>query len=172
MTPRERQRPEEPAEGQAIFSERLAALMDDILEGRAPNAGRFCGHCYHPLAQGRPSCPYCHRPVDALKPARHIPEEVLGIYRAQRLREGWTVHAIAWGGLALGVVLGLLPLALKGATWWTVLSFLGILGFFYILSANVANTLGDALGYRWGQRVARRRWERFVARREGGPGAL
>ena len=23
--------------------------MDDVLEGKAPNAGRFCGYCYHPV---------------------------------------------------------------------------------------------------------------------------
>ena len=39
---------------------------------------------------------------------------------------------------------------------------------FYIGSANLANTVGDAVGYRWGQSVLRRRWEAFVREREGG----
>ena len=31
-------------EGRSIFSERLIGLLDDVLEGKAPNAGRFCGY--------------------------------------------------------------------------------------------------------------------------------
>ncbi|KKK72848.1 hypothetical protein LCGC14_2899790, partial [marine sediment metagenome] len=31
-----------------------------------------------------------------------------------------------------------------------------------------ANSVGDALGYRWGQRELRRRWEGFPRAREGG----
>ena len=77
------------------------------------------------------------------------------------------VWSIAWGGLLLGVAVALLPLVFAGATWWSVLSFLALFVFFYVLSANLANSLGDALGYRWGQSVMRRRWERFVAERDG-----
>lgn len=89
------------------------------------------------------------------------------MYRAQRSREGWTVQSIAWGGLSLGVVLGLLPLALYGVSWWTLVSFFGLMVLFYIGSANLANSVGDALGYRWGQSVLRKRWEAFARRREG-----
>lgn len=162
--------PDGPTEGP--FSPRLTSLLADILEGRAPNAGRFCGHCYHPLAQERQACPHCGQPTAARPPVARIPQAVLEMYRAQRRREAWVVQGLAWGGLITGVVVGLLPLALGGATWWTVLAFFAIMGFFYILSANVANSLGDALGYRWGQSVARRRWQRFVAQRDSGPSDL
>jgi 1,4-dihydroxy-2-naphthoate octaprenyltransferase len=97
-----------------------------------------------------------------------VPEEVLAMYRAQRWREGWTVRGIAWSGLTLGVVLGLLPLAFYGVTWWTVLAFFGTMALFHIGSANLANSLGDAVGYRWGQSELRRRWEAFLRAREGG----
>ncbi len=140
--------------------------MDDILGGKAPNAGRFCGYCYHPLAEGRDLCPHCGRSSLEWAPVSRIPDEVLAMYRAERSREGWVVRSIAWGGLTLGVVLGLLPLAFAGAAWWTILAFFGIMGFFYVLSANLANSLGDALGYRWGQSLLRRRWERFVRDRD------
>jgi hypothetical protein len=89
------------------------------------------------------------------------------MYRAQRLREGWMVHGIAWIGLTLGVVLGLAPLAFFGVTWWTVLAFFGTMALFYIGSANLANSVGDTLGYRWGQSTLRRRWDSFVRTREG-----
>jgi len=90
------------------------------------------------------------------------------MYRAQRSREGWTVRGIAWGGLTLGVVLGLLPLTFYGVNWWTVMAFFGAMALFYIGSANLANSVGDAVGYRWGQSELRRRWEAFVRAREGG----
>jgi uncharacterized membrane protein YbhN (UPF0104 family) len=96
-----------------------------------------------------------------------MPEAVFAMYRAQRSREGWTVRGIAWVGLTLGVVLGLLPLALFEVHWWTLLAFFGLMLLFYIGSANVANSVGDAAGYRWGQSVLRRRWEAFVRTREG-----
>ncbi len=41
------------------------------------------------------------------------------------------------------------------------------MAFFYIGSANLANTVGDAVGYRWGQSTLRWRWQAFVRTREG-----
>jgi hypothetical protein len=69
------------------------------------------------------------------------------------------VRSVAWGGLTLGVTVALLPLAFAGVTWWSVALFFGLLLFFYLLSANLANSLGDAVGWRWGQSTIRRRWE-------------
>ncbi len=97
-----------------------------------------------------------------------MPEAVFAMYRDQRSREGWTVRSIAWGGLTLGVVLGLLPLAYYGVYWWTLLAFFGLMLLFYIGSANLANSVGDAVAYRWGQSVLRRRWAAFARAREGG----
>lgn len=156
-----------------IFSERLLALMDDVLEGKSPNAGRFCGSCYHPVtgdrqaADGSP-CPHCGRTADDRPAVTRVPDDVLAMYRGQRSREALVVRGIAWVGLMLGVVLGLLPLAFAGVAWWTVTAFFGTMAFFYIGSANLANSVGDAVGYRWGQSTLRRRWEAFVRTREGG----
>ena len=88
------------------------------------------------------------------------------MHRARRSREGLVVRSIAWGGLTVGVVVALLPLIFAGATWWAILSFFAILLFFYISSANLANSLGDALGYRWGQSIVRRRWREFAGQRD------
>jgi len=154
-----------------VLSERLIALMDDVLEGQAPNAGRFCGYCYHPVTVARQAgegpCPHCGRTADDRPEVTRVPPEVFAMYRARRAREGWTVRGIAWAGLTLGVVLGLLPLALAGVTWWSLLAFFGTMGFFYIGSANLANSAGDALGYAWGQSVMRRRWAAFLRTRDG-----
>ena len=147
--------------------------MDDVLEGKAPNAGRFCGDCYHPLPAGQQTagdgadrCLHCGRSTDERPAVTRLPDEVIAMYRAQRSREGLMVRGIAWSGLTLGVVLGLLPLAFYGVTWWTVSAFFGAMAVFYIGSANLANSLGDALGYRWGQAELRRRWQAFASRRD------
>ncbi len=159
-------------EGQSIFSQRLVGLLDDVLEGRAPNAGRFCGYCYHPSPPPQSPqedvCPHCGRSSTERPTVTRVPEAVFAMYRAQRSREGWAVRGIAWVGLTLGVVLGLLPLAFFGVKWWTFVVFFGLMLLFYIGSANVANSVGDAIGYRWGQSELRRRWDAFVRSREGG----
>ena len=137
-----------------------------MLTGRAPNAGRFCGNCYHPLAPERTACPHCGIAVAEVAIATAVPREVIDAHRRRRSREGNTVRTFAWTGLTLGVVLALIPLAFAGVQWWTITLFFGLLFGFYVLSANLANTLGDTLGYRWGKSLFRKRWEQFVARRD------
>lgn len=141
--------------------------MADILAGNAPNAGRFCGYCYSPLVAETNPCDHCGHDHRHWPLATRIPDEVLAIYRAQRSREGWVVRTIAYGGLIAGIVLGLLPIAFSDAAWWGIVAFFLILGFFYLAAANLANSLGDALAYRWGQRLVERRWQDFVAERDG-----
>jgi hypothetical protein len=148
-----------------IFSERLLGLLDDILAGRAPNAGRFCGYCYHPLAPARQTCTHCGRPVAEWPAVTALPRAVIEMHRRRRNREGLVVRTVAWGGLSIGVILALLPLALGDVAWWSVTAFFGLLVFFYLLSANLANSLGDSLGYAWGQSLVRREWVRFVKQR-------
>ncbi len=157
----------DPADGGEILSERLAGLLDDVLSGRSPNAGRFCGYCYHPLAPERTACPHCSRRVSERTPVEAVPREVIEMYRLRRSREGLVVRGLAWGGLTVGVIVALLPLAFAGVTWWSIMAFFGLLAFFYIFSANLANSVGDALGYRWGQSIMQRRWRRFVVERDG-----
>jgi hypothetical protein len=152
---------------EGIISERLADLLDDMLAGRAPNAGRFCGNCYHPLAPGRDVCPHCETAVAERPTVAAVPKEVIEAFRLRRGREGLVVRTFAWVGLAIGITVALLPLALVGVAWWTFVSFFGLLAFFYLLSANLANSVGDSLGYSWGQAVFRRHWRRFVAGRDG-----
>lgn len=161
---------EQPEE--EVLSRRLALLLDDILAGRAPNAGRFCGYCYHPLAAEHRECPHCRRAVAECLPVAALPRELLEMQRLRRRREGLVVRSVAWGGLTVGVVVALAPLAFAGVTWWSVALFFGLLAFFYLVSANLANSLGDALGWRWGQSLIRCRWQRLLADREAakGPG--
>ncbi len=90
--------------------------------------------------------------------------------QAQRMREALVVRGMAYGGLLGGVIASLLPIVFWDVHWWTVLLLFVMLGVAYIGAANLANTVGDALGYRWGQWEKRRRWQRLMA--QGGLEAL
>ena len=165
-------------EGSPIFSARLQALLEDILQGQAPNAGRFCGNCYNPLVDdAADQCGHCGlstaqrpdgRPLRASAsgrpPVRQIPPEVFAMFRAQRLREAIPVRSLAWGGLGTALAVALL-LMVALPFWWNVLALVVSLVVGYVAAANIANWLGDALGYRWGQRVLEKRWRAFVRER-------
>ncbi|MEO8458005.1 MAG: hypothetical protein ABI559_09350 [Chloroflexota bacterium] len=155
----------------AIISDRLSDLLDDMLAGRAPNAGRFCGNCYHPLANDRTVCPHCGIAVADEPTAAAVPSEIIEAFRLRRGREGLVVRTFAWSGLTLGVVVALLPLAFVGVTWWTFASFFILMFGFYVLSANLANSVGDTLGYRWGTSIFRKRWDKYKAAHAGVPAA-
>ena len=151
-----------------IVSARLVAWLDAVLAGRAPNAGRFCGNCYHPRQAEDGDCPHCGSSVAKAGTVDSVPLVIIGAHRRRRGREGLVVRSIAWIGLTIGVVLALVPLAFAGVTWWTLTAFFGLLIFFYIFSANVANSLGDAWGYRWGLAIFRRAWDQHLAARADG----
>ncbi len=151
-----------------IISARLVAWLDAVLAGRAPNAGRFCGNCYHPRQAKDEDCPHCGKPAAGAGTVESVPLEIIEAHRRRRGREGAVVRSIAWIGLTIGVVLALVPLAFAGVTWWSFTAFFGVMIFFYIFSANVANSLGDAWGYRWGLAIFRQAWERHLAARSDG----
>ena len=154
--------------GDEIVSARLVAWLDEVLAGRAPNTGRFCGNCYHPRQARDGDCPHCGTSASVAGTVECVPLEVIEGHRRRRGREGAVVRTIAWAGLTTGVALALVPLAFAGVTWWSVTAFFGLMIFFYIFSANVANSLGDAWGYRWGLAIFRRHWERHLAARSDG----
>lgn len=149
-----------------IVSRRLIAWLDEVLAGRAPNTGRFCGNCYHPLAAERSECPHCSTATAEVPAVAKVPIEIIDAHRRRRGREGTVVRTIAWGGLTIGVTAALIPLAFGGVHWWTVTLFFGLMVFFYIFAANVANSLGDSWGYRWGLALFRRTWEQHIAERD------
>ena len=154
-----------PTEGSPIFSARLQALLEDILRGQAPNAGRFCGNCYNPLVDDADQCGHCGLSAAQRPPVRQIPPEVFAMFRAQRLREAIPVRSLAWGGLGTALAVALL-LMVALPFWWNVLALVVSLVVGYVAAANIANWLGDALGYRWGQRALEKRWQEYVRGRD------
>lgn len=145
------------------MSERVKELMDDINAGRAPNTGRFCAACYQPLAQERSECPYCGMETAKRAPVAAIPLAILEAHKKRRGREGTVVRTVAWTGLTLGVTLALLPFIFWDVTTFTVIAFFGLLVLFYLLSANLANSVGDAVGYAWGRSLFEKRWQEHLA---------
>ena len=85
--------------------------------------------------------------------------------RAQRLREAIPVRSMAWGGLAAGLSLALFLMVVL-PFWWNVGASVVAFGISYVAAANIANSLGDAIGYRWGQRVLEKRWQAFARERD------
>lgn len=149
-----------------ILSQRVRDLIEDILEARSPNAGQFCGNCYHPFTHTYDRCPHCDAATAQVAPVEAIPAEVIEAHRRRRGREGLVVRTVAWGGLTIGVIVALLPFVFGDVTVLTAVLFFGLLVVFYIGSANLANSVGDALGYRWGRALFERQWCDFVAQRE------
>ena len=90
------------------------------------------------------------------------------MFRAQRLREAIPVRSLAWGGLAAGLSLALFLMVVL-PFWWNVGVSVVTFGVSYVAAANIANSLGDALGYRWSQRVLEKRWREFVEARDKSP---
>ena len=152
----------------SILSERLQTLVLDIIDGNAPNAGCFCGYCYSPLPKEIKHCDHCGRSSDAWPNSKRIPSEVIAMFRLQRSREGRAVRTIAYGGLLSGIIVAILPIAFFDVRWWTAGALFGIITFSYFFFANLANTVGDSIGYHWGQKALARKWKDFVAARDSG----
>ena len=164
MSPATGEAPSAP-ERAPVFSARLQALLEDVLQGLAPNAGRFCGDCYNPLAEGAQHCDHCGLSPTERPPVLEIPRDVFAMFRAQRLREAIPVRSLAWGGLAAGLSLALFLMVVL-PFWWNVGASVVALGIRYVAAANIAHWLGDAIGYRWGQRVLEKRWQAFMRTRD------
>lgn len=148
-----------------VFSARLEALLQEAVKSPAANAGRLCGYCYDPLPPGRRRCNHCGLATSARPPADHIPSEVIAMFKAKRRREAWAVRSTFVGGLIVGLALAVLLMAILPG-WWKIVAFFLVLGAGYVAAANLANWLGDAIGYRWGQNTLDRRWRQFLARKD------
>ncbi len=142
-----------------------------MLHGQLPNTGRFCGQCYTPIASSRDTCSHCGRSTSEVAPLEHLPLSIIDVYIARRRREGLAVRLTFYTVLLIGIivsalVIGFLPF------WWNVVAFTFALGASYLLSGNLANTVGDSVGYRWGQRAAERKWQQILLeeRRQSGQG--
>jgi hypothetical protein len=148
-----------------IFSERLEALAAEIIRGNEPNAGRFCGHCYNPLGPEATGCSHCRRSLAEVAPVDRIPRDVLLMIKTKHGREARVVRTIAYGGLLLATIAASAALIFISGVWG-IIAFVVVLIAGYFVSAIVANSVGDAWGYRSGQKGLAAGWQEFIARRE------
>jgi hypothetical protein len=147
-----------------LFSPRLDEVLDQITSGTAPNAGRFCGYCYTPLAPERTSCPHCGRATSEYPPEPVIPDEIVWMYRELRRRERLVVHSFTYLALALTVVLTFLTAwFLPGL--WKLLALLVLAICYFGLITLLAGIIGDRLGYAYARRGLERDWAEYSAAR-------
>jgi hypothetical protein len=154
-----------------VFSERLDTLMSAMLDGEAPNVGRFCGYCYTPVGKKADVCAHCARTTSDHEPVAKLPPEVIDLYRRMRKRESLIVNSFAFAGLGLGLILFIVLVAvavyrfdqslwmLAGATAVLIVGgriFAGILG----------GWIGDAIGYDFAHKRLVEEWTSFERERE------
>lgn len=170
VPPEERVRPDD---GCPLFSPTLEEHLVALTRGEVPARGRFCGHCYTPIARDSARCPHCgndnkggRRPVNA------VPDEVTLILRAQRRTESTWVNGLAYLGLLIAVIGGIalvlaIPFFRANLIWATVLYALILL----VGGRMLAGFLGGYFGDRWGYERARARtraaWAEWVRERDG-----
>ena len=174
------QRPDTPADatraGQEslgdvpVFSERLSDVLDGIFKGEAPNAGRFCGHCYTPIDPERTQCAHCGRSVGERAPVGRVPDQVLEIFRRMRRRESLVVNSFAYLGLLSGVFIFLVVFyvlfLLDAGIWWYVFNIVLLFVAARVLAGLIGGFIGDELGYRYARRRLIEEWHAYEAKRE------
>jgi hypothetical protein len=148
-----------------ILSAHLEALAAEIYRGNEPNSGRFCGNCYNPLAADASLCAHCGNSIREVPSVERIPREVLLMIKAKHGREARVVRSMAYGGLLLAMIAASAGLLFISGNWG-IAAFILILIGGYFASAVLANSLGDAWGYRAGQRGLEEEWRRFVSSRD------
>lgn len=161
----------QPAADLPVFSERLSTVIDGIIKGEAPNAGRFCGFCYTPIAAERTRCLHCDQPVDRHTPVERIPREIIDMFRRMRRRESLVVNSFAYAGLLLGVLIFVAVFyavfTLGGSVWWYVFDIVLLFVLARALAGLLGGFVGDELGFRYSRRKLAEEWQTFEAGREG-----
>jgi hypothetical protein len=148
-----------------VFSPRLDEVLAEMIRGRAPNRGHFCGNCYTPLAEERRVCPHCSAATSGRPPVEQVPAEVIAMFRALRRRESMVVNSFAFLGLFLGVALFLGLFLLSDALWWRIVDIVILVVASRLFAAILGGGLGDEVGYRFARRRLAREWRAFAETR-------
>lgn len=159
-----------------VFSERLDTVLAAMINGEAPNYGRFCGYCYTPLVKTSDTCRHCARTVADVAPVQKVPPEVVALYRRMRKRESIIVNSFAFAGLFLGVVLFTVLVGVAvfmfDASWLMLaLATVVLMVGGRVFAGILGGWIGDSIGYDYAQRRLREEWTEFDARRRGGDAA-
>lgn len=152
-----------------IFSKRLSAVLDAVLKGEAPNAGRFCGYCYTPIDPQRSQCLHCRTAVQQHLLVDRVPQEVLAMFHRHRRRESLVVNSFAYLGLLLGVLIFVavfyLIFTLDASIWWYIFDIALLFVLSRVLAGVLGGVLGDELGFRYARRKLAQEWRAYDAQR-------
>jgi hypothetical protein len=156
-----------------VFSARLEAFLDQLQEGQTPNSGSFCSFCYNPLPPGFDRCDHCGQEANGRKPIDSLPAAVLEMHRRMRRRESVVVNSFAYAGLALGLALFLILVAvnvlyLDRAFWFFILAIVVFLVGSRLLAGLLGGVVGDEVGYRYAQKRLAEDWTEHLSQREAG----
>ena len=150
-----------------IFSDRLTEVLITIHDGKAPNAGRFCGYCYTPMDKDRTRCPHCDQLVADVAPVTSIPEPIMAMYKKLRRRESLVVNGFAYVGLLSAVAIFIVVVYILFSTaanvWWYVLNIVMLFILARVLAGLVGGWVGDEVGYHYARRKLAEDWVEYEA---------
>ena len=155
-----------------LFSQRLEEQILAITGGSAPNAGRFCGHCYTPIGERTSTCPHCATTTSERNPVGRIPQPIVEMLQAQRKTESRIVNGFAYLGLTLAVVGGLLlvlgvPYLREHLIWATIVYAAVLVVGGRVLAGVLGGYYGDRIAYERARGRLREEWAEWVAERDG-----
>ncbi len=160
-----------PDDGCPLFSERLEDHLVAFTRGELPNRGRFCGHCYTPLAGDSKRCPHCGEETSARPPTDRVPDAIVEVLRRQRSTEARWVNGFAYLGLLIAVVGGIslvlvIPFFKDNLIWATIFYGLILLIGGRSLAGVLGGYYGDRIGYERARTATRAAWDDWLATRD------
>ena len=163
-------RPDVRAE-RRVFSTRLEDFLDRLAEGETPNAGSFCAFCYNPLPTGFTRCDQCGQDANARAPITSLPPDVLVMHLRKRKRESVIVNSFAYLGLAMGLAIFLILVAvnvlyMEKALWFFIFATVIFLVGSRMLAGILGGIVGDEIGFRYAQKKLAEDWTEHVSKRQ------
>jgi hypothetical protein len=154
-----------------VFSPRLDEVIGMMIDGEAPNAGRFCGYCYTPMGKKAAACPYCARPVAEIEPLPKLPSEVIALYRRMRKRESLIVNSFAFAGLFIAVLIfmvlvGIAVYRMEASLWMLSFATVFLLVGGRVFAGLLGGWIGDNVGFEYSRKKLIAEWHEFEQQRE------
>ena len=161
-----------PDDGCPLFSQALEDHLVAVSRGEAPNRGRFCGNCYTPIGPDTEVCPNCGENASTgRKPVTAVPDAVTEALRKQRSTESRWVTWMAYLGLLIAIVGGLVfvlavPVLKDSLIWATLVYGLILLVGGRSLAGILGGYFGDRIGFERARAKTRASWEQILAERQ------
>lgn len=165
-----------PDDGCPLFSQPLEDHLVAVSKGGAPNSGRFCGHCYTPIARDTALCPHCAEVVDDIGATGRasvsaVPAPITEILRVQRAIESKWVNGFAYLGIVIAATTGIaivlsVPFFRDSLIWGTVFYAIYLLIGSRVLPALLGGYFGDRIGFEKARAKTRAAWASWIAERD------